>query len=319
MKTLDTLRWVPRWVSHLGCIKGCLNYLGHEVSDGWLFGATGHAFLLNIAPGVCPSGPTAWNTAKLHDLGRNVGYIVDGVFGTKTQGALEMLQRHAWQHARKALDQGRPCYGWELDVPEFYVVYGYDETGYYYAGPGCDEGAGPKPWDTLGDTGIGVVELYSLHAAHPAEDAHTLREALSFALAFAEPDNPWTEADHATGLAGYDVWIQALREGTGSPIGVSYNAAVWTECRFFAAAFLKEAQLRLEGPIAPLLEEAHRQYQAVLKQLDHVKTLYPFEMSEALLPVDDRSQEATAALLAAKAAEEAGLDALARIVALLDR
>lgn len=33
MKKLDNLKWVPRWVSHLGCIKGCLDYLGLDVTS----------------------------------------------------------------------------------------------------------------------------------------------------------------------------------------------------------------------------------------------------------------------------------------------
>lgn len=48
MKKLEYLRWKPHNVTHLGCIKGCLNYLGVEVSDPWLYGATGHAFIINI-------------------------------------------------------------------------------------------------------------------------------------------------------------------------------------------------------------------------------------------------------------------------------
>ena len=48
MKKLEHLRWKPHWVTHLGCIKGCLNYLGIEVSDAWLYGGTGHAFVINI-------------------------------------------------------------------------------------------------------------------------------------------------------------------------------------------------------------------------------------------------------------------------------
>ncbi len=47
-KKLENLRWRPRYTSHLGCIKGCLNYLNLDVSDAWLFGATGHAFVINI-------------------------------------------------------------------------------------------------------------------------------------------------------------------------------------------------------------------------------------------------------------------------------
>jgi hypothetical protein len=49
-------------------------------------------------------------------------------------------------------------YAWEVEIPEFYVNYGYDEMGYHYSGPGADDGKGPKSWRELGDTGIGIVE-----------------------------------------------------------------------------------------------------------------------------------------------------------------
>ena len=33
MTTLEGLNWKAKWVSHLGCLKGCLDYLNVEVSD----------------------------------------------------------------------------------------------------------------------------------------------------------------------------------------------------------------------------------------------------------------------------------------------
>jgi AraC family transcriptional regulator len=51
-KELANLRWRGKMVSHLGCIKGCFAYLNLDISDGWLYGATGHAFLLNMGVGV---------------------------------------------------------------------------------------------------------------------------------------------------------------------------------------------------------------------------------------------------------------------------
>lgn len=47
-KKLDNLKWRPRWISHLGSIKRCLEYLNLDVSDGWLYDSTGHAFIINI-------------------------------------------------------------------------------------------------------------------------------------------------------------------------------------------------------------------------------------------------------------------------------
>ena len=134
MQILEYLKWSPSWVSHLGCVKGCLNYLGLEMTEGWLYGGTGHAFIINMAKDACPSGPTAWKTMMLYELGENLGYVTEGVFGSKHTANLDELQEQAWEHAKKAIDHGRPCYGWELEIPEFYVIYGYDDLGYYFSG-----------------------------------------------------------------------------------------------------------------------------------------------------------------------------------------
>ena len=108
MNKRECLRWEPRWVSHLGCIKGCLDYLNRPVSDAWLYGATGHAFVLNICGDMCPSGPTDWDTSMFEKLGRNVGYVLEGIFGWKGREDLAQLQEEAWEYARNALDQDLP-------------------------------------------------------------------------------------------------------------------------------------------------------------------------------------------------------------------
>ena len=47
-KKLESLKWSNSFVTHLGCIKSCLDYLGKDVSYTWLYGAMGHAFIINI-------------------------------------------------------------------------------------------------------------------------------------------------------------------------------------------------------------------------------------------------------------------------------
>ena len=323
MGKLGNCKWSPKWVSHLGCIKGCLDYLGIEVSDAWLYGGTGHAFVINLHEQVCPSGPTAWKTVKLFELGKNLGYRLDGVFGFKQQGDFAELQKRAWEHAQQAIDQGRPCYGWELEIPEFYVVYGYDDgdddtiAGYYYSGPGCDEGKGPKRWQELGDTGIGVLELYSVWPGEVADDATTVREALTFALEHAANPEEWIFEGYRAGLEGYDNWMGALQAGKASDMGMRFNTGLWLECRKNAVGFLAEAKERLAGRADALFDEALAHYTVVSESLGKVAEVYPwtFEASdEDVLPVDDKSRAAVEALQAAKGAEAAGLQTLGKIV-----
>ena len=316
MKQLGNLRWSPHWVSHLGCIKGCLDYLGLDISNAWLFGGTGHAFVINLHKEVCPSGPTAWNTEMLFRLGRNLGYALDGVFGFKGNETFATVQRRAWDHVREKIDQGVPCYGWELEIPEFYVVYGYDEEGYYFRGPGCDEGKGPKPWRELGDTGIGVVEMYSVDPGQAADDATAVRQAMAFALEHATSPEKWIFDDYKAGLAGYDHWIAAVEEGTASALGMAYNAGVWAECRRYAVRFLREAQERIDSGTQAPFNEAIRHYGQVSESLGEVAELYPFspELTEDPIGIAGRSAAAVGALKRAREAEAAGLQALGTIV-----
>jgi len=83
MKELEGLRICQRHVERLGCIKGCLDYLGAEISFPWLYGGTGHAFIISLDPGVDVSSPDSWDHQPQYDLGRNLGYAINGFWAWK--------------------------------------------------------------------------------------------------------------------------------------------------------------------------------------------------------------------------------------------
>ncbi len=232
----------------------------------------------------------------------------------KSQKDFTSKQKEAWDLVRKSIDNGIPCYGWELEIPEFYVVYGYDDIGYYYSGPTCDSGKGPKPWQELGNTGIGLVEMYRIRKGQAADDTRTVEEALQFALDHAESPAKWIYPKYHAGLSGYDTWIREVENDTADGRGTAYNAAVWGECRSFAAPFLKEAGKRLNEKAVPLLEEAARRYSEVHKHLERVANLFPFPPGNEITE-KERCGIAVAHLKDARKEEEAGLQILKQIVA----
>jgi hypothetical protein len=318
MKRLEGLLWEPLWVSHLGCLKGCLNYLENEMSAAWLFGATGHAFVLNVSGDLCPSGPTAWKSNVILTLGSSVGYRAIMIFGCRGNGDLESAQERAWRAARRAIDDGIPCYGWELDVPEFYVVNGYDDSGYYYQGCTAGSGAGPKPWRELGDTGIGCVELVVVHPQEPRDDVTIVRNALEFAVAVEGGGEEWALPGYTMGTAAYDTWVAALASGEASGVGAAYNASVWESCRRHAALFLREAHERLEGVADGEFREAIDAYTVVAENLAEVAVLFPFigeseDVRDANARDHERIRGAEEHLVAARDAERRGAKALALI------
>lgn len=310
------------WTTHLGCLKGCLDYLGVDISDAWLFGGTGHAFVINIHGRICPSGPTAWKTGMLFKLGRNLGYDIESIEGFKGNDNFQELQKNAWDRTRAAIDEDFPCYGWELDIPEYYVIHGYDEEGYFFSGPRCDEGEGPKPWRELGDTGIGVIEMYTVKPSKASDDVKTVKEVLQFAVGQAQDPDKWSFDQYKMGPDAYDLWLQAMERGIALGMGMAYNAAVWAECRAHAVQFLKEAGERIGGGCRELFDDAVHDYETVADRLKSVSELFPFmNISEAEKErnVKDgyRCRKGTECLLTAKAAEESGLRILEKLISKL--
>jgi len=313
MKQIEGYQWHCTWTSHLGCLKASSDYLGLNHSLAWLFGCTGHAFIINFQEKACGSGPTAWRTERLLELGHNLGYAVTGVFGGKWEDDFTAKQKRAYAAVQYALAKGLPCYGWELDIPEFYCIHGCDETGYYYTGPTASKAKGPKNWAELGQTDIGILEVYYHERCEEATPRIQVKEALEFALEHASGPAKWIYPSYSSGLRGYDAWIQTLRRGDGDPFGLGYNAALWHECRHFAVQFLQEAKERL-GLAPEAFAEALRCYEEVKRQLCLVKDICPFPAQEGNVPDKDKAVEA---LTLARSSEEAGLKALEQLVAIL--
>jgi hypothetical protein len=319
MKIINKLKWQPHWVTHLGCIEGCLKYLRQKISTGWLYGGTGHAFILNIAKDLCSSGPTAWKTLMLFELAPNLGYKIDGVFASRSNPTFPKEQERAWEHVKTCIDNDIPCFGWELEAPEFYVINGYDEEGYFYLGPGNDETSGPRPWRDVGNSEIGILEIYSVHPTNTANPVKTIRDSFERALYHSGNPSDLIFQNYRSGIVGYDWWIAAIEDGSALSMGHSYNAAVWSECRKYAVEFIKEAKKHVEGEAKNLLDEARASYEISARNLEHVHNDYPFSqiLGQVPLGIDERTQRTVQALKRAKDAEKNGLAILRTIVEVL--
>jgi len=313
MKILEGLVFQVRFVSHLGCIKGCLEYLGVEMSWPWLYGGTGHAFIINVDGGADVSGPTSWNAQMLFDLAPNLGYKAEGLKIQKHEAgdAFPERQREVWELVRTSIDRELPCYGWELKPPygDYWVINGYDEVGYYYSGW---ETGGPLPWQKLGDQFVPLLEVRFVSPCEPAPDDVVVRDALSMALKHAENPQEWIEPQARSGPAGFDFWAEALEMGEAKRDHHTYNAEVWHECREMAVEFLEVAKRRLPGRCDAAFDEAVGHYAAVRDRLKALVDLHP-QRQEPDWHSTFASSEGAALIREAGAAERKGLEGLRRI------
>ncbi len=319
-KVLEELQYGSRGTTLLGCLEACAKYLGIDITPGWLYGGTGHAFVMCLTEDLCPSGPHCWNQGPLHRLSRNLPLRIEGVAGPKATP--ELLER-AWGHVRESIDQGYPCYGWHW---EWVLVKGYDQDGYLYST--IRDLEVPKDWSHFGAKAIGFLELYSVRPAEASSDAKTVRDALKFAVDWADSSDRWALEGYQGGPEAYDTWIRGLSEGKVSGIGLAYHADIWAECRRFAVEFLKEANTRTDGEYDALFRPAIENYEVVAASLAEVSQLFPMpdgptsDEDEEQMTVRARekalSEKMIPHLERARDAEVAGVDALRKIVQALD-
>jgi hypothetical protein len=318
MKKLDKLKYEGRWVTDLACLKSCIDYLGTDVTDGWLYGVSGHAFALNIHEELCPSGPTAWNKERIYELAQNVGCKIQTLSAFKGEKNFTEKQQAIWELVKKAIDQELPCYGWELDIPEHYLIYGYDDTSYLYSG--CSQENGSIPWNELGNSQIGVLQISIVSPAQAADDKQTIRQGLQFAMEHSkEPARYVLESFYKCGLDGYEQWIKALGKRPVSKGGMAFNTQVWAECRQNALAFLKEAKERVNSGNQTFFDKAIQYLDVVAQQFKHLTDLFEFKPDDFENVITDKEllNEAARSLHNARQAEAVALAEFEHIVDVL--
>ncbi len=319
MKELKGLRIRQRSVERLGCIKGCLEYLGSDVSFPWLYGGTGHAFILSLDPGVDVSSPDSWNHQPQFDLGANLGYTVDGfsVWKPNAEDVFPQKQREAWDFVRANIDRGVPCFGFELKpyYGGYWVIYGYDDVGYYYSG--WEEG-GPLAWQKLGDLFIPILEVRSVQLAGPAPAAKAVKDGLSYALKHAQNPPEWIDKGACSGQAAWEYWAEALETEEAKRDHHTYNLQLWLECREMGVAFLQEAKQTLPGRCDGLFDAAIERYCALCETFRVLLELHPPREEPDWGPESTfASPEAADIVRQAAVADAEGLDCLRQIVDVL--
>lgn len=319
MRLLQGLEPRPRWVSFLGCLEGCLAHLGAEASPAWLYGASGHAFALNIHRELCPSGPHVWSGfGNLNGLGANIGCEIDslGPFYREADPDYAAHKQEAWEWTRAAIDDGSPCVAYDLRWGEWYLLTGYDDVGYRYADwAGTEQGI--LRWQDLGDTGVvRMISLVRVGLCEPAPPEEAVYDALAFAVQFSG-ERPEPGSDYVPGLAGYDAWVKALISVGEDTHGASYNAQVWHECRAFATDFLIAAHACTGGAADREFLAAIGGYGIVAENLRRVADLFPVGGPPPDLDHAERIATACQCIRLARAAEEEAVEDLRRIAELL--
>ncbi|MGG0170164.1 RNA polymerase sigma factor [Paenibacillus dokdonensis] len=291
------------WSTAGNMLHALVNAAGKKHSLAMVMGLTGLAFRINILPeSVHIAGPTAYDFADVFPRGlRNLGLtsrVVDGMtpligvnanlFDDSKMSVKAMQTRDIHQALpdaldliHHALDRGYPVMAWDLCIPEFGMVYGYDDEQRSLYINECGR-KGTLAYDHLGRGVLEEIFVLAIDASFNVGLKDQLRGAFHMITQHYNGTEPKVPAEAVKGVAAYDAWCEAFRNQTVEPNGNAYNIVVFGDSRKYASQFLKEVALAWNEPadasgnIVVLLEEAAETYKQIALVFDELHMLFPY-------------------------------------------
>jgi hypothetical protein len=316
--------WTKTMTSAASVIYGAVRYTDKKnltLMD--VMGLTGHAFRLNIDPvEVNVAGPTSFPGGyilrrNLCNLGftSNMGEASVPVTPDKLEQTIALIQR--------SIDKGYPAIVFDLFIPEFGLIYGYDDDKQLFNAKDVSK-EGVISYADFGRPKIPVLFLVTIEDSLPHSKYEMLRMALDMIVDHAR-GREWThdfKDRFAQGLKGYDAWVKVMENRTADELGNAYNTAVAVDAREFAVKFLQEMVANWDGSnvvertVRSKAAEAATHYAVVLEALSSLRDMFPFPGGgKSKDPIN--ADKAIELLCCAREAETKGIEVLEKLLSFM--
>ncbi len=266
-KIIPNLKMHPFNTTMMGVLKGVADYFDIAVSDAWLFGGSGHAFLINIHEQLCPSGPYCWKYETFYELLRNLGISMKNL-GFYTSESTPEERAKIEEILKEKIDAEISC---SLLNMENQLISGYDDRHFMVQKPWpkvdlpfTPETLTFQSWKELGDEIH--IDFFTFDKIQRADDKTIIKESLRYAMDLTQnPDEYRLEKQYYIGLEAYNMWIKAVKDGHGASHGNWWNGTVWGECRRMASKYFSEIAQKSQGRISERAAELSNPYEKIAK------------------------------------------------------
>ena len=300
-KALSAISMQPCWTTFLGALVPALSAGGTRCSLAEVAGRTGFAFRLNVREDIDASGPSTYPRAEVTRRALDqMGWDFDYFAAAPGDNAFARRQARAIAAIEESIGRGIPAVVWGISLAEYGLVTGFDSDERSFAVStvlGAAKDAAGLAYSELG-TGRGL-EVVTLRERVKVDERKAALDSLKVAVGHALGAEPHY-AGYASGLAGYALWMEALRDGRAQLFGTAYNVQLYGEARRFAREYLAGLAGGKALPKPSRAGEAAEDYRRVADNFASLEELFPFRPD---LPRD----------------EKAGADAAKEAVELLER
>ncbi len=310
----------PTTGSFAGCLKPALNAAGVDWSLDHLRGYLGPAFAFSMKPDgghLNQADKYEWHYfyGMLDFLEHeSISVALKGVLAVSPEEH-DAAKARGWEMVRRALDDGYPAIVWQAMTLEtkqsgrrpipflWSLITGYDEEAGTYSAHHGAAGNFTIGWDAFGhsDPVNWFCVMVFRPLTEPFDGAAASRKAVEHALEASRGEHPGGPGT-AHGLAAWEMWLQAFRDGTVDVHAVGGHAGFLVPARRAAAVYLRDIEPYFPESARPALRAAADSYDRAAARISDLR---------ALCATDDPDPERASDVLAsALEAERAALASL---------
>ncbi|MBO9608512.1 MAG: hypothetical protein J7639_21340 [Paenibacillaceae bacterium] len=270
------------WATYAGAAHGVLSAAGMiDLTLRETFGMTGVAFQLFMHKHCFASSVTVydWVGRHINALDR-IGVLSEMYHYEPQTNTYDAARERVICKIKQSIDRGVAVIAWAIDTGEFGIIYGYDDEDGVFLVDGVHKFNRPLGSDPMlyGNLGLKFPPAPFIHVQIPIaridyDREQTYRNSLRFYLDVMKTQYHMSPDFHC-GFRAYDAWIDTLESGTFDAFGLRYNTSVYTECKCYAAEYVRDlaersTSMRGLTAVADLFGEVverYRRMQDVLEQ-----------------------------------------------------
>jgi len=260
-----------------------------------IIASSGFAFRMWVSHDLCPSATSMWEFKKQPVWVENGGFACHYVERLWGQEAVEEERRKAAvDMIRASVDRGMPAISWDIGVPEWGLIVGYDDHTQTFSTLSVMR-EGEMPYSQLGRREIPILSVLTVMEKTDKSQEQILQDTMRLALSHLKGEE-WCE--NAGGLKAYPALIKHF-EGEFNPDeswNMEYFLGTFGGLKYYAwKYFEKYGQSELVG----LYSEIERAWREAfgIKTGEDITKQETREKIAALLKTAQQKEEEAAAVM----------------------
>ncbi len=223
-----------------------------------IIATSGFAFRMWVVESLCPSATSTWSIDKQKPWVENGGLTCDYVCRYWGQADIEEQKRlEAITTIKKSIDNGIPAISWDIGVPQWGLITGYDDESQFFETLSITGERSPMAYDMLGLREIPFLSVLTITGKTDKPQDDILRDTIQLAKSHLKGEE-WSE--NAKGLLAYPALIKFFEESFDASLSwnMVYYLGTYGALKYYAYKYFEKNNL---GELAKLYKAVYENWQ----------------------------------------------------------